>query len=96
MLEASDRVGGRTKTYFVRDEEGQERDTLDLGAHWVASSQPHIMRLVEELGVGYYPQNIKGRKVLQVGDNKVRTYTSDIPNIQPKVALLQMDKLIKK
>ena len=32
------------------------------------------MDLMKELDIGYYSQNIKGKKIMQVGDNKVRTY----------------------
>lgn len=92
VLEASDRVGGRTLTHVV-NRPGGSTDTLDLGAHWVASSQPHIMRLVEEFGIGYYPQNIKGSKVLQVAGGAVKTYSSEIPNL-PVAALLQMQRTI--
>ncbi len=97
-MESSDRVGGRTLTHFHNKHEGDdgETDTFDLGAHWVSKSQPRIMKLMEELGIGYYQQNVKGRKVLQVGDDKVRTYKSDIPNLNSYAALIKMNSLINK
>ena len=94
VLEATDRVGGRTESIAIRSPNGKEDDSLDLGAHWVASSQKEIMRLLDELGVGYYPQNISGTKIMQVGDNRVRTYRSEIPNLNSWAALIQLQRLI--
>ena len=66
ILEAANRIGGRTETVHVTGPKGQS-DTFDLGGHWVSDSQKEIMTLLKELDVDYYPQNINGTKVVQVG-----------------------------
>ncbi len=93
VLEANDRVGGRTQSITIKNAKGED-DTFDLGGHWIASTQPDIMDLVKELDMEYYPQNIKGRKIMQVGDNVVRTYKSDIPDLNSWMALIQMQRFI--
>ena len=71
VLEAKDRVGGRT--YTIED----EGLMWDLGGQWVATSQPHIMRTLEELGIETYPQYIEGNKVMQTKDGKVTVYSDE-------------------
>ncbi len=91
VLEAMSRVGGRTQTIAVG------KDTFDLGAHWVSSSQEDIMTLLERLNIDYYPQNISGTKVMQVGKgHKVTTYKSDIPSLGSWKALAEMQLLINR
>jgi len=65
VLEANPRVGGRTQTLDILNHEGQP-DTFDLGAHWICKRQNYVMELVDKFGIQYYPQNVSGRKVLQV------------------------------
>ncbi|XP_045212383.2 probable flavin-containing monoamine oxidase A [Mercenaria mercenaria] len=94
ILEATDRVGGRTFTVPLKTETGT--DSWDLGAHWVGRSQTHIMKLIEELGIKTHQQYLNGRKFLQVGkDNTVKSYMSDIPTLS-LLALLDLDRAMKK
>ena len=65
VLEANDRVGGRTLSIKVKGPKDED-DALDLGAHWVCTKQPHVMELIEKYGIGYYPQNTTGTKIMQV------------------------------
>eukprot|EP00095_Tigriopus_kingsejongensis_P010566 snap_masked-scaffold1889_size25432-processed-gene-0.0 protein:Tk10566 transcript:snap_masked-scaffold1889_size25432-processed-gene-0.0-mRNA-1 annotation:"hypothetical protein DAPPUDRAFT_300978" len=96
VFEAKDRFGGRTLTVEVETVPNGPKDSFDLGGHWVSDSQKHIMDLLKALDIGYYPQNVKGKKVLQIGDGRIRTYDSDIPNVGSWIALIQMHFLIKK
>ena len=58
------------------------KEKFDLGGQWVTPSQPDIMEILDELGLQTYQQYITGTKVMQVGkENKIRTYTSDIPSM---------------
>lgn len=90
VLEASNRVGGRTCSI-----QGQSGMTLDLGGQWVCDSQPHILKLMEELSISHYPQFIKGKKIFQGRDNRVRTYKSDIPAMSP-LSLIKLQWLMNK
>ncbi len=60
VAEANPRLGGRTLSVDVSGPQGQ-KDTFDLGGHWVCERQADIMNLIHELGgIEYYPQNITG------------------------------------
>ncbi|KAH3872451.1 probable flavin-containing monoamine oxidase A [Dreissena polymorpha] len=94
VVEAKDRVGGRTLSVPMKTATGT--NTWDLGAHWVGRCQPHIMRLIEELELQVHPQYLKGRKFLQVGkDNSIKSYSSDIPTLS-LLGLLDLDRAMKK
>lgn len=93
VLEAKDRVGGRTLSVEMKSSTGT--DTWDLGGQWVGKCQPHIMSLLEDLGIETYRQYISGKKFMQTGKkNKISSYTSDIPSL-PLLGLLDLDRLIR-
>nr|CAD7606124.1 unnamed protein product [Timema genevievae] len=56
VLEAADRVGGRTLTVHPPDDDPSvpKFGWADLGASYVGPSQNHILRLCKELGLGTY------------------------------------------
>lgn len=87
VLEAKDRVGGRTVGENLPAADGT--DLWDMGGQWVASSQHHVMELIREFGVEVYPQYTKGKKVHHMGGPraKITTYTSSIPSYSPLVML---------
>ncbi|KAG7322947.1 hypothetical protein KOW79_014293 [Hemibagrus wyckioides] len=87
VLEAKDRVGGRTLTLSLPASNGQ--DSWDMGGQWVASSQTHVMDLIQDLGLEVYPQFTEGKKVHHMGgaNAKISTYTSSIPSFSPLVLL---------
>ena len=58
VLEARDRVGGRTYTV---EEAGA---TVDLGGQWVGPTQDHIYELAAETGVATFPQWTGGEDVV--------------------------------
>lgn len=82
MLEARDRVGGRSRP-------GQLNGvTIDTGGQWVGMGHARLERLVREAGATLVPQYGKGRKVLQIA-GVARTYTGLIPPVSPR-ALIEM------
>ncbi|XP_033630696.1 probable flavin-containing monoamine oxidase A isoform X1 [Asterias rubens] len=92
VLDAKDRVGGRTFSTEMKGASG--KDTWDLGGQWVGSTQYHLLWLLEELGLEKYPQYTTGRKQMLLGNNKgIRTYKSSIPSLSP-MALLDMHRFI--
>jgi monoamine oxidase len=60
VLEAEDRVGGRSKPGSIA---GQ---VMDVGGQWVATNQTHLLALADELGVQKYPQYVEGDHILDV------------------------------
>ncbi len=66
VLEASDRVGGRTWT--VDDGSGT---WLELGGMWTGPGQPLLAGLVERFDLGTFPQHDEGRTLLVHGGEPV-------------------------
>src|SRR6201996_9378144 len=73
LLEARDRVGGRTFTE-VRD----DGTWIDRGGAWIGPGQDRIMALMNEFGARSYKQYTAG-KSLMVLDGKQHRYTGTIP-----------------
>lgn len=78
VLEARERVGGRT--YTVRHEDPSV--WIDLGGQWIGPQQHVMTELVRELGVETFPTHTDGENLLLVGD-RVRRYTGTIPRLNP-------------
>jgi len=66
VLEARDRVGGRTETVEVAG------IPLDIGGQWVGPGQDRLYALAAELGVGTFPQPTEGDDVLVRGGKCLR------------------------
>ena len=66
VLEARDRVGGRTCT------EQHHGTWIDLGGQWIGPGQDRIVALVEELGLATYPQPEHGDDVIVDGSGARR------------------------
>lgn len=77
VLEADDRVGGRTKAGRVA---GQ---VVDLGGQWVGPKQRHLLALAAELGVKSSPQYVDGKNILDLVGKELR-YEGEIPPLEPK------------
>ncbi|KAK7507826.1 hypothetical protein BaRGS_00000791 [Batillaria attramentaria] len=93
VLEAKDRVGGRTQTVPLKSAGGN--DKWDVGGQWVGRCQPHIMSLLLELGLETHPQYIDGRKVQQLSGPEISTYKGDLPSLSV-FALLDLHRFISK
>ncbi len=86
VLEARDRVGGRTCTV---QHEGR---AVDLGGQWFGTTQDRVASLAQELGVDSYSQYDAGRSLLEFG-GKVRSYKGTIPSL-PLHALADLQWMI--
>jgi monoamine oxidase len=81
VLEARDRVGGRTlsQRVSVALSDGEEIDaTVDLGGQWIGVQHTQSRLLAAKLGLELEEQFCTGKKVLEV-DGKVFTSNMDIP-----------------
>lgn len=72
VLEARERVGGRTKQGSLC---GQ---AVDLGGQWLASGQTRALALCEEFGLDLYEQHAEGRRLMEIA-GKLRGYTGTVP-----------------
>jgi monoamine oxidase len=77
VLEASQRVGGRTLSIELSS---QKNIIVDLGGQWVGSDQKILRQYCSELGLQLHPQYNTGKRVLDL-DTIIRTYTGLIPNV---------------
>jgi monoamine oxidase len=74
VVEARDRVGGRTLSQKVGD------GVFDLGGQWIGPEQKRVHALVKELGLETTATYTKGKKVLEI-DGKVSTYKRSIASM---------------
>lgn len=78
VLEARDRVGGRTLTVEIPDAPGY----VEAGGMWVGPGQDRIMALLTELGFATYPTHDSGVHIGEFGD-RVTHYQGRIPRLNP-------------
>ncbi len=67
VLEASDRVGGRTLSHRLAD-----GTTLDVGGQWAARAHTRLLALAAEMGVPTFPTYCQGRHLLVTGGKVYR------------------------
>lgn len=88
VLEARDRVGGRTHGERIGGFD------YDLGAQWIGPTQDRMYALVERLGLSTHAQHTTGTKVLELRGN-VSTYRRSAPSLSP-LHLLDLDRTIRR
>jgi monoamine oxidase len=79
VLEARDRVGGRTLNF---DAGGGH--ISEVGGQWIGPGQTAIADLARQLDVGTFPSYYEGRSVIMAGDGRLEidlegTFGSDLP-----------------
>ncbi|MEA2433154.1 MAG: monoamine oxidase [Actinomycetota bacterium] len=88
VLEARDRVGGRTYTQRIGD------DHYDLGGQWLGPTQTRMEKLAKEFGLVTFTTYDEGKKTLDVS-GKISTYSGTIPKLSP-LKLVSLQRTIKK
>ena len=79
VLEARDRVGGRTLNADVGG--GQ---VVEVGGQWVGPQQTALLELARELGVATFPTYDDGEHLIE-WRGRLRRYTGTIPRLNPVV-----------
>ncbi len=64
VLEARDRVGGRTKPGKIGD------ISIDLGGMWMAPSQTRLKSLTDHYRVRNYPTHLDGNAIFRIGNRE--------------------------
>jgi monoamine oxidase len=77
LLEAADRVGGRTCAARLAC---CPSATVDAGGQWLGTRHAEALALAARYGLARQPQYVTGRKLLQVGP-VVAAYTGHIPRL---------------
>lgn len=81
VVEAADRVGGRTFTARAND-----GTLVDLGGQWLGPGQDRAIALADELGIELFRTHHRGRGVMSLGGSR-RKHPHDLPIAFPLVAL---------
>lgn len=77
MLEARDRVGGRTLNEPIGDGK-----VVEIGAQWVGPSQDRVLRLIGELGLETFPTHVAGVNIFERA-GRLGRYSGTIPRANP-------------
>jgi monoamine oxidase len=95
VLEARDRVGGRTLNHDIGDGK-----VVEVGGQWVGPTQHRMLALAREVGVGTFPTYDEGENVIEWRGKLVR-YSGSIPRINAAVladvaqAQFRLDRLAR-
>jgi monoamine oxidase len=79
VLEARDRVGGRTLNHDIGDGK-----VVEVGGQWVGPTQHRLLALARETGVGTFPTHNTGENVIE-WEGELKRYTGAIPRINPAI-----------
>ncbi len=82
VVEARDRVGGRTERGFTVD-----GVAIELGGQWLGPTQNRMYELVDELGLSTFPTYNTGDLLLQLGGRRTRVapHRGATPRLSPFV-----------
>jgi monoamine oxidase len=86
VLEARDRVGGRTLNADIGDGK-----VVEVGGQWVGPTQERVLALARDLGVETFPTWSEGQNVISTG-GRLRRYSGTIPRLGP-LTLLDLEQV---
>ena len=86
VLEARDRVGGRTVGHRLRN-----GAVVEMGGQWVGPSQTEVLGLIRRLGLETFPTYDQGAGVL-ARDGEVHRYQDETLGL-PEASLAEIDRL---
>ena len=89
VLEARDRVGGRTLNEPIGDGK-----VVEIGAQWVGPTQDRVNGLIAELGLETFPTHVSGTNIFERGGHLGR-YEGTIPKVNP-VGLAEVGLLLRR
>jgi monoamine oxidase len=79
VVEARDRVGGRTLNHEIGDGK-----VVEVGGQWVGPTQRRMLALSQELGVETFPTHDEGENLIEWRGERKR-YRGAIPRINPAI-----------
>ncbi|XP_006825916.2 amine oxidase [flavin-containing] B-like [Saccoglossus kowalevskii] len=91
LLEARDRVGGRT--YTAR---APSFKYVDLGGSYIGPTQNRILRMAKDLGVETYRVNVKERTIFQTGGPSTKlVFQGSVPNYYNPFVVMDLNNVCK-
>jgi monoamine oxidase len=88
VLEARDRVGGRTYTRPASD-----GTLLDLGGQWIGPTQDRIAALAEAVGATTFPSYVDGQNI-EYSNGRVILYDGLIPTHDPLITMETIEAML--
>lgn len=92
VVEARNRVGGRTWSGKVQDHRGKEH-FIEIGGQWISPDQTRLIELVEELGLATFSRYREGKNVYVSPDGTRHIYSGEQLPVSTKTGA-QIDQLI--
>ena len=96
VLEARDRVGGRTLNHSIGGDK-----IVEVGGQWVGPSQTRVLELMRELGLESFPTYQSGEHVIEYR-GELHRYTGTIPKLSKRLladfgqAQWKLDRMAKR
>jgi monoamine oxidase len=96
VLEARDRVGGRTLNHSIGDGK-----IVEVGGQWVGPTQTRVLELMRELGLESFPTYQRGEHVIEY-QGELDRYTGTIPKLSKRLladfgqAQWKLDRMARK
>jgi len=96
VLEARDRVGGRTLNHPI----GAEK-IVEVGGQWVGPGQDRVLAVIRELGLETFDTYTDGRNLFEHG-GRLRAYRGEIPRVNPaalldvQLALTRLERMARR
>jgi monoamine oxidase len=96
VVEARDRVGGRTLNHSIGDGK-----IVEVGGQWVGPTQTRVLELMRELGLESFPTYSQGENLIEY-EGELNPYTGTIPKISKRVladfgqAQWKLDRMARK
>jgi monoamine oxidase len=89
VVEARDRVGGRTLNESIGDGK-----VVEIGAQWVGPTQDRVLALIDALGLETFPTHTAGQNIFERG-GRLGRYSGTIPRTNP-VGLAEVGLLMRR
>jgi monoamine oxidase len=89
VVEARDRVGGRTLNESIGDGK-----VVEIGAQWVGPTQDRVLGLIAELGLETFPTHTAGANLFERG-GRLGRYSGTIPKVNP-LGLAELGLLLRR
>ncbi|MGV0790900.1 flavin monoamine oxidase family protein [Mycolicibacterium sp. XJ1819] len=99
VLEARDRVGGRTLNHHLGDRFGDA--VVEVGGQWIGPGHHRVRALIDELGLTTFDTHDEGAKLWEY-DGRVRRYRGEVPKAGPleladvQLALTRLERMARR
>lgn len=100
VLEARDRVGGRTLNQALSAAGAQAGTVVEVGGQWVGPTQDRVLALIQELGLSTFKTHVAGKSVDLRNGRRTR-YGGRIPPgallgaIDAQIALMRLNRMAR-